>query len=259
MYATERQALIARLVTSRGRASVAELADEVGVTGETVRRDLDQLESAGALRRVHGGAISADRGSTVERSVHERRPRDLDAKRAIAATAAAMLPEDFTGTVLLDAGTTAELVAERLAERGAAHGLTIVSNAVPITARLAGVPGIEVVSIGGRVRGLTAAAVGPAALAQLGALRVDLAFIGANGLSAGFGLSTPDEDEAAVKHAMIRAGRRAIVVADSSKFDVEALTRFATFDEVDGLVSEAAPTGGLASALAEAGVEAVVA
>ncbi|KAB1656675.1 DeoR/GlpR transcriptional regulator [Pseudoclavibacter chungangensis] len=261
MYATERQAQIERLVTTAGRASVAELAERLQVTTETIRRDLDRLESIGDVRRVHGGAVAADRGSTTERDLSERSAQDLDAKRAIAVAAAAMVPPRFAGTLLLDAGSTTELVAEKLAARPAAEvaALTVISNSVPVIARLAGNPAIGLVALGGRVRGLTAAAVGPTTIEQLQDMRTDLAFIGTNGVASAFGLSTPDPDEAAVKRQMVRSSRRTIAVADASKFGAEALTRFATLDELDGLVTDSAPDASLADALEGAGVEVVLA
>lgn len=129
---------------------------------------------------------------------------------------------------------------------------------MPIAATLSRNPDIELHLLGGRVRGITAAAVGPVTLAQLAELRPDIAIVGTNGISARFGLSTPDPDEAAVKHAMIASARRSIVVADASKFGVETLTRFARLAQVDVLITEQPPTGALAAALRKAEVEVVL-
>lgn len=90
-------------------------------------------------------------------------------------------------------------------------------------------------------------------------LRPDIAFVGTNGLSAGFGLSTPDPDEAAVKRAIIGAARRTFVVADAAKHDAELLVSFAALGQVDVLVSDVAPEGALADALDEADAEVWVA
>lgn len=260
MYATERQERIAAQVRSDGRVSVAELAKDLDVTAETVRRDLDQLEALGLLRRVHGGAVAAGRSSVLEASLDERRGLGVSAKRRIADAALRMLPSGFTGSVLVDAGSTTASFAERLVDWGRpGEVLPVITNAVPIVAALAAAPSLEVHQLGGRVRGITAAAVGSETVAALERIRPDLAFIGTNGVSADFGLSTPDELEGAVKTAMVRSARRVVVLADASKLGEESLFRFATLDEVDTLVTDAAPDAILAAALADSGVEVVFA
>ena len=109
------------------------------------------------------------------------------------------------------------------------------------------------------MRGLTAAAVGAQTVDAISRLRPDLAFIGTNGLSATFGLSTPDPDEAAVKRAIISAARRVVVLADADKFDAELLISFARLDDLDILATDAAPGGELAERLEAADVEVWVA
>jgi DeoR family fructose operon transcriptional repressor len=262
MYATERQDAIAATLQSSGRVSVAELATEFDVTTETVRRDLDALEAAGVLRRVHGGAVPAGRSSLVELSVEEREGQHGAAKSAIARAAMRLLPATFTGSIALDAGTTCGAVAAELARRQPSEPgatITVITNSVPIAATLQHSPHVELHLLGGRVRGVTSAAVGTATVEQIGALRPDIAFIGTNGISADFGLSTPDEYEAAVKGAYVVAARRSVVVADAAKHGVEALMRFARLDEVDTVVTDQVPPADLAVALRDADVEVVVA
>jgi DeoR family fructose operon transcriptional repressor len=262
MYATERQDAIADALNTSGRVSVADLAASFDVTTETVRRDLDALETAGVLRRVHGGAVPAARASIAELSVAEREGQHGAAKTAIARATMRLLPPTFTGSVALDAGTTCAAVAAEIAvwePAAAGQTMTVITNSVPIAALLQHSPHVELHLLGGRVRGVTSAAVGTATVEQIAALRPDIAFVGTNGLSAGFGLSTPDEYEAAVKGAYVVAARRAVVVVDAAKHGVEALMRFATFAEIDTVVTDAPPAADLAEALAEADVEVVVA
>jgi DeoR family transcriptional regulator, fructose operon transcriptional repressor len=262
MYATERHDAIVDALQERGRVSVADLADSLDVTTETVRRDLDTLESAGVLRRVHGGAVPAGRTSVAELSVAERETQHGAAKSAIAAAAMRLVPPTFTGSIALDAGTTCAAVAAALAAWEPAttgQTLTVITNSVPIAAVLQHSAHVELHLLGGRVRGVTSAAVGTATVEQIGALRPDIAFVGTNGLSAGFGLSTPDEYEGAVKAAYVLAARRAVVLADGAKHGVEALMRFARLDEIDTLVTDVAPPADLAGALADADVEVLVA
>ncbi|MBD7956652.1 DeoR/GlpR transcriptional regulator [Microbacterium sp. Sa4CUA7] len=257
MYAMERHQLIERLVTQDGRVAVVDLADRFGVTTETVRRDLDQLERAGALRRVHGGAVARDRTSVVEPSLAERSTQRGAAKLAIAQRALDVLGDGFRGSIFLDAGTTTAAVASLLPTRLAETDGTaeVVTHAMPLANVLAGSPRLSLTVIGGRVRGLTAAAVGSHTVRAIEGLRPDVAFIGTNGLSQGFGLSTPDPDEAAVKRAIVRSSRRVVVVSDAEKFDVELLVTFAGLEDVDVVVTDRAPASALGAALEDAGTE----
>jgi len=258
MYAAERQEHVLGRIRAERRVSVAALATELDVTTETVRRDLDALEQLGHVRRVHGGAVAADLGSLVEATLDARSGERIEAKRAIAAAVSAMLGD--RSTIVVDAGSTTGALAAALAEPGAPRRrLSVITNALPIAAQLQTVDGIETTLIGGRLRGVTSAIVGATAVAQLLALRPDVAIIGANGLSADFGLSTPDEDEAATKAAMVRCARHRIAVVDSSKLGIESLHAFAALDDLDVLVTDAAPDAELADALRAAGVEVVIA
>jgi len=257
MYATERQQSIALALEAAGRVSVTQLASDLDVTAETVRRDLDSLELAGVLRRVHGGAVVASRGSVTEVAIAERRSEHHAAKSAIVEIAMRMLPPTFRGSVLLDSGTTTALLAERIAGWTPSHGqqLTVITNSMQNLVALDKNPHLDLYLVGGRLRGLTGALVGASTVAQLESLRPDIAFLGTNGISAGFGLSTPDELEGAVKGAMVRSARRAVVLADSAKLEQEALVRFATLDEIDTLITDEVPPTDLLDALTGADVE----
>ena len=262
VFAEERQLLIAALVVTQGRVTVADLATRFAITAETVRRDLDTLEAARQLRRVHGGAVAIDRLSLSEPSLDERQTQRLDEKSRIADAAMRMIPSSRTGSILLDAGSTTERLADRLAGWTPAvtgDQLLVITNAVPIAGMLSRNETIQLHILGGRVRGLTSAIVGAGTVAQLGALRPDIAFIGANGISAAFGLSTPDSVEAAVKSAIVTSARRVVVLADASKLDQETLVCFATLAAIDTLITDAAPSADLAAALAAADVDVVIA
>jgi DeoR family transcriptional regulator, fructose operon transcriptional repressor len=113
--------------------------------------------------------------------------------------------------------------------------------------------------LGGRVRGITQCAVGERTVATLADLRVDVVFLGANGITPEYGFTTPDEAEASVKRAMIRAGQKVVVLADSSKLGREHLVRFATPADVDVLVTDAEAAPADLARLDDAGIEVVVA
>jgi DeoR family fructose operon transcriptional repressor len=280
VFAEERQQKIAELVAGTGRVSVTVLAERFRITTETIRRDLATLETAGTVRRVHGGAVAADRFSTSEESINERSIQRPDEKLRIAQAALALIPQGKSGSLLLDAGSTTEALADLLSRRpavgnsgngasGAASGmphgnssvpeLVVITHAVPIAARLASAPGIALQILGGRVRGLTQAAVGQATVEAAQRLRPDIAFIGTNGINASFGLSTPDPEEAAVKAAFVHSARRIVVLADSSKLDAETLVQFASLKDLDTLITDSEPGPELTAALTDAGVDVVIA
>jgi DeoR family fructose operon transcriptional repressor len=256
VYAEERQHAIAGLVTERGRVSVTAVAERFGVTTETVRRDLAVLERAGLLRRVHGGAVPAGAALTlVETGLGERRGSRPEAKRKIAAAALDLLP-GLDGSVLLDGGTTTAALAEVLPPD---RRLYVATNSVPIAARLSVTPGITLHVLGGRVRGITQTAVGDSTVRALDGLRVDVVFLGTNGISPAHGFSTPDEGEAATKRAMAAAAQRVVVLADSSKIGREHLVRFAAIDDVDVLVTDGDADPAVVAELETMGIEVLVA
>jgi DeoR family fructose operon transcriptional repressor len=255
VYAEERQQAIATLVGQRGRVSVTDLAEQYGVTTETVRRDLAALDRMGLVRRVHGGAVPAAALTAIELGTAEREHSRAAEKDRIAKAALDFLPPPG-GSVLFDAGTTTARIAALLP---ADRELAAVTNALPIAARLTGYAGVRLHLLGGRVRGVTQAAVGAETLRMLGDFRVDVAFIGTNAFTAGHGLSTPDFEEAAVKRAMVASAHRVVVVTDSTKVGREDFVRFATIEEVDVLVTDTDLLPSMRNELTEFGIEVVVA
>lgn len=255
MYAEERQQAIAQLVTARGRVSVAELAEEFAVTTETVRRDLSVLTRMRLVRRVHGGAVPAASLSAMERGLDERDVTQAREKDRVAMAAQRFLPGDG-GTVAIDAGsTTARLISYIPSGRQ----LTAFTHGVPIAAKLAELAGIDLHLLPGRVRRTTQAAVGSVTTQALDRVRVDVAFLGTNGLTAEYGLSTPDAEEAAVKEALIRCARRVVVLADSTKVGHDTTISFADLSDIDVLVTDAEPQAVPRSTFTANGIEVVVA
>lgn len=232
VHAEERRQLIAEELGRRGRVSVARLAVAYDVTPETVRRDLIELEQRGALRRIHGGALAPGRVQ-VEPAVSERASRMAGEKARIAQAALAFLPGD-EGTVAIDAGTTTGALVERFPTD---RRLTVVTNAIPLAMRLASLPLVTVIVVGGRLRDRTLANVDDFAVQMMRSLHVDVAFVATNGISAR-GCSTPDAAEAAVKEAIVGAADRVVVLADHSKFGEEHFVRFAELADIDVVVTD---------------------
>ena len=255
MYAEERQQAMAQLVTEHGRLSVAAIAEQFDVTTETVRRDLSVLERMGLLRRVHGGAVPASSLAVIESGLGERDQANTAQKELVAKAALEQLPPPG-GTVLLDAGSTTGRFASLLPRD---HRLTVITHAVPIAARLAVHPQIELHLLPGRVRTTTQAAVGADTVTALHHLRVDVAFLGTNGITVEHGLSTPDHDEAAAKRAMVGAARRVVCLTDASKVGSEAAIRFAALEEVDVVVTDSGIDAESRKAFEATGPEVVIA
>ncbi|MFI9591569.1 DeoR/GlpR family DNA-binding transcription regulator [Nonomuraea sp. NPDC052265] len=251
MYAEERQQEILRRARAAGRVDVVTLAAELDVTTETIRRDLTALERAGVLRRVHGGAIPVERLG-FEPALAARDEVMTAEKERIAKAALAELPED--GSVIIDAGTTTGRLVQALP---ADRELTVIVNSPPLATVLASRSNLQVIVLGGRLRGKTLATVDDWALRPLAHLNVDVAFMGTNGCSPDRGLTTPDPAEAAIKRAMVRAAQRSVLLADHTKFGNTYLATFAELGEIDVVITDAGLDPALAADVAAAGPEVI--
>jgi DeoR family transcriptional regulator, fructose operon transcriptional repressor len=251
MYAEERQQEILQHARTHGRVDVTTLAETFAVTAETIRRDLTTLERAGVLRRVHGGAIPVERIG-FEPALAARDAVLTEEKERIAKLALAEVPDE--GAIILDAGTTTARLARVLP---ADRELTVVVNSPAIASILGPRANLNVLLLGGRVRGKTLATVDDWALRPLADLYVDVAFVGTNGLSVERGLTTPDPAEAAVKRAMIAASRRAVVLADHTKIGNDYLSRFGSLADIDLLITDAGLNDELVSDVEAEGVRVI--
>ncbi|WP_426504188.1 DeoR/GlpR family DNA-binding transcription regulator [Dactylosporangium sp. McL0621] len=247
---SDRLDLTLRLVRGSGRLTLAELAERLGVSEMTVRRDLDQLQEQGLVRRVRGGAVALD--VPAEAAGFAVRERWSAAVKARIGRAAAALVEPG-GTVLLDAGTTTAELAAHLPARAP---LTVAVLSLQAAARLADQPGIRLLVIGGESRAGERSLVGPLALSALEQLRFDT-FVMSIGAVHRDGWSEFDLDDAAVKRAALRRAGRTVAVADASKLGVQAFAHVAPLGAVDSLVTDATTENDTLAALREAGVQVV--
>ncbi|AHH95371.1 DeoR/GlpR family DNA-binding transcription regulator [Kutzneria albida] len=241
MYARERQRQIVRLARDVGRVDVAPLSAELGVTPETIRRDLTTLEEHGLLRRVHGGAIPVELWG-LEDQLAAREVVMTQEKARIAEAALAELPEQ--GAILIESGSTPARFAELLPRD---RELTVITPALPVAQLLAARPNLTVLTLGGRVRSTTLGEVDGWAVQRLREVYADVAFLGTNGLSATRGLTTPDHAEAELKALMLRAARHRVLLVDHSKIGVVRLHRYGDLGDVDVVITDT----GLAPELAE--------
>lgn len=251
MLAEERRIQIIELARNEGRVDAVDAASRMAVAVETIRRDLDVLQRRGLIRRVHGGAISAERYAR-EYSVAERRTINREIKEKIATFAATYIPSH--GTIFVDAGTTTEGLAPHLRDR---KTLTVVTNSLILAAGI-GDSETNVILVSGRIRPITLSAVGSLTIAALENLQADLAFIGTNGIDAKYGFTTADSDEAAVKRTMIARSRESIVLADHAKFGKSYTVRFADLQSVDRLVTDVDAPTSIIDEVKSAGLEVVI-
>lgn len=229
-----RTAILAYLQRHR-RASTRQLSDLFGVSEVTIRSDLATLEESGHLSRQHGGAelpgpAQAEQPFELRRGQHPR--EKVEIARAAAAT---IEPGD---TILLDASSTAYQLALALKDR---RNLTVVTNNVQTAAALAGNPSLEIILVGGLVRGDNWSVVGVLAEEMLGKLHATRGFFGAAGLTLDRGLTDADTREVQIKRAMIAAARYVAVLLDASKFGQQSFLTFAGLTDVDHLISDAIP------------------
>jgi DeoR family fructose operon transcriptional repressor len=247
-FPEERRGLILERLRAEGRADAASIAEELGVTGETVRKDLLALDQLGLLRRVHGGAVPVGR-LTYEPAV-SMRTGFIDEKTRIAKAALRHLPAG--GSVLLDAGSTTGRLAAMFPHD---KELTVYTNTLSIAIGLLDRPLLTVHTLGGRVRPLTEAEVDDWASRSLSEINVDVAFLGANAISVDRGLTTPDPAEAAVKKLMLESARRRVLLADHSKFGCVSNCKHADLADIDLLITDSALDGRELKAVQAAGVE----
>lgn len=232
VYAVERQSWLVEHARAAGRIDVNDVAQLLDVAPETVRRDLNTLERHGLVRRVHGGAIPIERLG-FEGALVMRATTRTEEKIQIARAALTQL--DNVESIFLDEGTTAAALAELLEPE---RPLTVVTSALPVACRLAEQPILTVMILGGRVRGHTLGSVDQWATRMLEDLVIDLALIGTNGITVAHGLTTPDSAVAAVKRRAIASSRRAILLADHSKFGVDSSVRFADVRDIETVITD---------------------
>jgi DeoR family fructose operon transcriptional repressor len=232
LYAEERRLHILNQARRDGRVDAAPLAEQFEVSTETIRRDLTALERQGQLRRTHGGAIPLTRLG-FDPLLTTRASAMVEEKRRIGEVAARFLPQE--GSVLLDSGSTIAALAERLPED---RPLTVLTNGLLTALTLARKPNLSLLMPGGVIRSRALSVVGPWAARDLADVRVDVAFLGANGVTAERGFSTTDQGEAVTKRAMIASARRVIVLCDHSKFGADDFFHYASPSEVDMVITD---------------------
>ena len=231
MQQSQRFSAILERLAADGSVGVVQIAQELGVSPATVRRDLALLENQRLLGRTHGGAVP--QGVLYELPLRYKSTRHADEKRRIAREAAGRVAEGWA--IGLTGGTTTTEVARALVDR---PQLTVVTNALNIAAEIAVRPNLKLVVTGGVARPESYELVGPIAEASLHGLNLDMVFLSVDGISPRSHLTTHHEQEAATDRALIERANRVCVVADSSKLGVVAFARICDLDAVGELITD---------------------
>jgi DeoR family transcriptional regulator of aga operon len=250
MQQPERLGVILEELSVDGSVAVADLSDRLGVSATTVRRDLELLEDQRLLTRTHGGAVA--QMVSYELPLRYRSARRHEQKRRIGHEAATRVHD---GAVIgLTGGTTTTEVARAVAHRP----LTVVTNALNIAGELAIRPNIKLVVTGGLARPESYELVGPVADRTVGELHLDMVFIGADGITAGAGLTTHHEIEAHTDRAVMDSASKVVVVADGSKLGRVAFVQICPIGNVHELVTDRDGDPGELTRIRETGLDVTV-
>ena len=245
MLVEERKARLLAVLAETGRVVARAASEAMGVSEDTIRRDLRELARDGKLKRVHGGAMPLS-PATVP---FAGRPKLQDAEKAAIGTAAAGLVEPGQ-LIFLDGGTTALNVARALPETLSA---TVVTHSPNVAIELMRCPNVDIEIIGGRLFRHSIVTTGAVTMAWLARFRPDIAFIGATGLHPDHGMTTGDGEEAEIKRTVIRASGASYVLASPEKIGAVSSFVIAGLDDIDGVITTGAAERPMLERLAAAG------
>ncbi|MEW4353557.1 DeoR/GlpR family DNA-binding transcription regulator [Streptococcus pneumoniae] len=218
MLKSERKQVILAEIRHHRVVSLDQLTQALETSESTVRRDLDELEAEGQLKRIHGGAESIH-SLQEEESNQEKSIKNVQEKERIAQKAASLIREQEV--IFIDAGTTNELLIKELTNKQ----VTVVTNSIHHATQLVEKQ-IPTVIIGGMVKNSTDASIGGVALNQIGQLNFDKAFLGMNGVDEEC-YTTPDMEEGAVKRAILDNAKQTYILADGSKIGYSSFAKVA--------------------------------
>lgn len=252
MLALQRHRWVLDNLNAKGSVRTSEVAEALGVTEETVRRDFEKLELDGMLQRSHGGAVRLE-PHRREPPLQERSAANIAAKQAIARAALARIKPGQT--IYFDASTTVLQLALLIPDQS----LTVVTNGLQIAMALAEKRDVECILLGGILRAPSLSCTGWAAEQSLEIYHLDEAFLSCRGLDMERGLSEASEATARLKHEVIARSRQVILLADLSKAGIASSFFYARPGDIDVWITDAVPPAHMADTLAGQGVRLEVA
>jgi DeoR/GlpR family transcriptional regulator of sugar metabolism len=249
----ERQKQILSLLTRQQRLSVAEIVAQFAISEATARRDLESLASQGKVQRVHGGVIAVTQ-APPELPILERESEQLDEKIRIARAASELVSD--RETIFLGSGSTVLEVARHLRNR---RNLTVITNSLPVLNTLVGINGITVISLGGMLRDSELSFIGHITEQALMEVRADKVIMGTRGVSLEHGLTNDYLQETLTDRAILKIGRKVIIVADHTKVNRVATALLAPLDSMQTFVTDAKADKKFIQVLKKNGIEVIVA
>lgn len=250
MFALERQKLIIELLNQTGAVSVSRLSEEMGVTEETVRRDLEKLESKELLRRTHGGALPID-DSSNELSLKKRKSTNVEAKTALAKIAVSIIA---TGdTIFLDASTTTFYMAQEL--KRMKQAVTVITNSLRVISELADCESVKLIGIGGLVGGNQSFVGRFAENCIEKNYFANKMFFSGKGLVRNNGVLESNEQECAIKQQMLKNSTEHYYICDKSKVGRIGFIKLTDIDNLNGIITDAEIDDEWKAELAEANVK----
>jgi DeoR/GlpR family transcriptional regulator of sugar metabolism len=232
MLTRQRKELLLARLHQDGQIIARSLSEELGLSEDTIRRDLRELAGEGLLQRVHGGALPLTLpASPAMADFAGRQQISNDAKPAIARAAAAMIAPGQV--VFIDGGTTAVQLARALPPT---LQCTVVTHSPSVAVELVAHPLVEVILIGGRLFKHSIVAMGPSALEAIAQIRTDIYFMGVCSLHPQSGISTGDFDEAGLKRAISSMAQRTVVLASPEKLDTASPYQIAPLSQVSAII-----------------------
>jgi DeoR family transcriptional regulator, glycerol-3-phosphate regulon repressor len=251
MLIEKRQQLILDRLARDGAAGIAALAKSLGVSRETVRRDLNALSGRQLLKKTHGGALASQ---AVEPSLTARMEVNAAGKRRIGLAAARIVPDG--ASLIIDCGSTTQALARALLQH---RRLTVYTNDLTIARLLSRRNGNVVNLLGGQLLEHEDATAGWETVAQVAQYHVDFAFVGVSGIAEDGTLTDYERGGAELRSRMLVAAKLAVLLADRTKFGQAKPVTVANFDKVRRLITDAAPPALVRRYLAARGIEVIVA
>lgn len=230
MLKEERHEYILNRISKDHRIYVTTLSEELGISDDTLRRDLVELESKGLLTKVHGGAIAK---SGISIKFTERLHTAITIKQQMATKVIPLFKEG--DIILMDGGTSNLEVARQIPKD---MELTIYTNSFPIVNELFNHPKLDLLFLGGKVFSSSQVTVGISVFQVLQTISPDWVILGISDIHPEKGLTCPDREEAMIKRCMIERGRKRIILADSYKLDTARAYYVASLGDIDYIVTE---------------------
>ncbi len=248
MSSFERQSLILDIIIKHGTITISDIVKRFSISEATARRDLEALAAKAKIRRVHGGAIAL-REAPPEPPILQREILEQNEKQRIGRAAAGLIENNQT--VFLGSGTTVLELARNLRTR---DRLNVITNSLPVLNTLSGLPGINVVALGGSLRKSELSFIGHITEQALAEVRADLVFIGVRGISLENGLTNDFLPETMTDRAIMNCGREVVVLADHTKINAFAPAYLAPITAIHRFITDTESPKEFLSALDEVGV-----